>query len=221
MNKSELIVMLTHNDYTVEDALGVFEMCKHTPAKYWGVKEQGVSSDVLEKVCAEIKANGKSCVLEVVSYTEDSCLKGAKIAVKCGCDILLGTKYYDSVNELCHKNKIRYMPFVGEVSQRPSILEGTVEDMVSQAKRYIKKDVDGVDLLAYRYRGDCGDLCRAFVKNADIPVCIAGSINSFERLKEVKSFAPEFFTIGGAFFDNCFGEDIPSQIEKVWQYINE
>ena len=221
MNKPELIVMLTHNDYTVKNALEIFEACKHTPVTYWGVKEQGVSPDELIKLCSAIKENGKSCVLEVVSYSESTCLESAEIAVKCGCDILLGTKYFDSVNELCHKNNIRYMPFAGEVSQRPSVLEGSVEDIISESRDYLEKGVAGIDLLAYRYKGDIHRLCRAFTDIPDLPLCLAGSINSFERLDEVKKLSPQYFTIGGAFFENCFGEDIAAQIELVCRYISK
>lgn len=35
----ELIVMLTHNDLTVENAAEVFETCKNSKAEYWGFKE--------------------------------------------------------------------------------------------------------------------------------------------------------------------------------------
>lgn len=34
MGKSELIVMLTHNDYTVHNAREIFEECKDSKAKY-------------------------------------------------------------------------------------------------------------------------------------------------------------------------------------------
>ena len=35
----ELIVMLTHNDRTVENAYEIFDACKDAKAKYWGFKE--------------------------------------------------------------------------------------------------------------------------------------------------------------------------------------
>ena len=39
--KPELIVMLTHNDHTVEDADKVFESCRQSKALYFGFKEHG------------------------------------------------------------------------------------------------------------------------------------------------------------------------------------
>lgn len=45
-----------------------------------------------------MKACGKRTVLEVVEYTEETGLNGAKMAVECRVDLLMGTKYYDSIN---------------------------------------------------------------------------------------------------------------------------
>ena len=41
----ELIVMLTHNDRTVADAIDVFEAAKNSKAKYWGFKEVGIPEE--------------------------------------------------------------------------------------------------------------------------------------------------------------------------------
>ena len=38
-NNSELIVMLTWKDKTVENAIEVFESAKHTNVNYWGLKK--------------------------------------------------------------------------------------------------------------------------------------------------------------------------------------
>lgn len=221
MNKTKLIVMLTHNDYTVSNALSVFEECKHTSAVYWGAKEKGITPDELKQLFAEIRKNGKVCVLEVVEYTEKACLEGAELAIACGCDILLGTSFYDSVNKLCHRHGIRYMPFVGNIENRPSVLNGTINEMVEQADVYRKKGADGIDLLGYRYTGNGYVLSRDFVARTSTAVCLAGSINSIERLDEVRKIAPDFFTIGGAFFDHSFGDSIPEQIEFVCNYIKQ
>lgn len=35
---SELIVMLTYDDFTVKNANEIFEACVDSKAKYWGVK---------------------------------------------------------------------------------------------------------------------------------------------------------------------------------------
>ena len=216
---TELIAMLTYNDRTVPDAPEIFEICKDSDVKYWGFKEDGLSLDKMKKLFGSIKACGKTAVLEVVAYTEELCMQGALMAVDCGCDILMGTFFFDSVNELCKKHGIRYMPFVGDVCGRPSVLEGDIDQMIAQAESYIEKGVYGIDLLAYRYTGDCGELIRRFVSEVDAPVCIAGSVNSYERIDEIKKASPWAFTIGSAFFDHAFGDDYCKQMNLVCSYI--
>lgn len=214
----ELIVMLTHNDRTVENAAEIFEQCKDSKAKYWGFKEEGLPPDQMKKLFGRMKECGKTTVLEVVAYTEKECLRGARMALECGCDILMGTMFFDSVNDFCRENKLKYMPFVGRITGRPSVLEGTAAGMLEEARMYLKKGVDGIDLLGYRYTGDAAALIRDFVDGTDASVCVAGSVNSFERLDELNAVAPWAFTIGGAFFENKFGKEFCEQIDKVCEY---
>ncbi|MCQ2515183.1 MAG: hypothetical protein MJ089_08895 [Ruminococcus sp.] len=159
--------------------------------------------------------------MEVVAYTEQECIDGAKTAVECGCDYLIGTIFSDSVNEYCKANNIKYMPYVGKIEERPSVLSGNINDMISEANEYLKKGVYGFNLLGYRYTGDAFELNKRFVNGVDAPVCLAGSVNSFQRLDEVKEVSPWSFTIGSAYFDNKFGTDFAEQIDRVVEYINK
>ena len=54
-------------------------------------------------------------------------------------------------------------------------------------------------------------------------VCLAGSVASFQRLDEVKATGAWAFTIGGAFFENKFGENLTfgEQIDVVVDYMNK
>ena len=216
----ELIVMLTHNDLTVTDASAVFEQCKNSKAKFWGFKEEPLPLEQMIQLFGYMKNCGKTTFLEVVAYGEKECLEGAKKAAACQCDYLMGTTFFDSVNDFCKSNHLHYMPFVGNITGRPSVLEGTIEDMIREANAYIAKGVYGIDLLGYRYTGDPFLLNREFVAKVNAPVCIAGSINSYERLDEIKTAAPWTFTIGGAFFENKFEGTITEQIDKVCDYIH-
>lgn len=219
-NKPILIVMLTHNDKTVANARSIFEQCKNSKAEYWGFKEAPLPLDEMKELFSYMNACGKKTVLEVVAYEASECMKGAKMAVECGCDILMGTIYSDAINNLCKQHNIKYMPFVGDIIERPSILRGSINDMISEANRYSDKDVYGIDLLGYRYTGDASELNRQLVSNVNKPVCVAGSINSFERLDEIKAISPWAFTIGSAFFENAFGDDFCSQINIVCDYLD-
>ena len=168
-----------------------------------------------------MKKCGKQTVLEVVTYTEEEGLKGAEMALECECDFLMGTMYFDSINQFCKKNNLKYMPFVGNVIGRPSILEGNIDDIIHEANELLKKGVYGFDLLGYRFTGNATELNKKFVTGVNAPVCIAGSINSYKRLDELKNANPWAFTIGGAFFENKFGNDFIEQINKVCEYIEE
>lgn len=217
----ELIVMLTHNDRTVENAREIFEQCKNTKAKFWGFKEEPLPLDEMKKLFARMKEFGKTTFLEVVAYSEREGLDGAKIAAACHCDFLMGTKFFDSINAFCKENGIRYMPFVGKITGRPSILEGTLDEMLDEARYCLSKGVCGLDLLGYRYTGDASALNKNFVAGVKAPVCIAGSVNSFERLRELKEISAQMFTIGGAFFENKFDGTFAEQIEKVCDFMQK
>ena len=218
--RPELIVMLTHNDRTVENAADIFEQCRNTPAVQWGFKEVGLPPEEMKSLFSYMKSLGKRTFLEVVCYTEQEGLDGAKLAAMCGVDVLMGTMYFDSIHAYCREHQLKYMPFVGKISGRPSVLEGSVSDMIHEANSLAAKGVYGFDLLGYRYTGDAAALNRAFVRQVDRPVCLAGSIASYERLDEVIEAAPWAFTIGGAFFENKFNGSFAEQIEKVIAYIN-
>lgn len=228
--KPELIVMLTHNDLTVENASEVFEACRDTKALYWGFKEQPLPLEEMQRLYARMKACGKRTVLEVVAYTEAEGLEGAQMAAACGVDVLMGTCYHDSIHRYCQQHGIKYMPFVGQITGRPSVLEGSVESMLAEAAAMKRQGVAGIDLLGYRYEArhdtnhrsevDAQQLISDLVSKSGLPVCVAGSIDSYERLQFVKTVLPWAFTIGSAFFEHRFGASIAEQIDKVCDFIN-
>lgn len=218
--KSELIVMLTHNDLTVENAYEIFEQCQDTKARYWGFKEQPLPIEEMKRIYSKMKECGKRTVLEVVAYTEAEGLEGAQMAATCGCDVLMGTCYSESIHKLCQQHNIDYMPFVGDIVGRPSILKGSIESMIAQAKMLKDKGVFGIDLLGYRYEEDPEKLISDYVKQVGNPVCVAGSIDSYERLQFIKDVQPWAFTIGSAFFENKFGDTFAEQINKVCDFMN-
>ena len=81
------------------------------------------------------------------------------------------------------------MPFCGEIYDRPSILDGTIEEIVKDAQRIEAEGVDGFDLLTYRYKypEKVDELVRALVSSVKLLVVSADSINSFERLENTIS----------------------------------
>lgn len=202
--KPELIVMLTHHDQTVPDALELFERTKDYPIRYWGFKDVGLSTAEMQKVVAAMQAAGKITCLEVVTLSEEEGLRGAQLSVDLGFDILMGTVFYPSIADSLKDKTVRYYPFPGHVHSHPSILDGTIEEIVSHACQLEASGVHGLDLLTYRYEGDAPSLLTQVVRSTHIPVISAGSIASFERIMEVWSAGAWGFTIGSAFFDREF-----------------
>jgi dihydroorotate dehydrogenase len=99
---------------------------------------------------------------------------------------------------------IQYYPFPGHIYGHPSVMDGTIEDIVTHAKFLESKGVQGMDLLSYRYTGNAPHLLREVVKATHVPIVSAGSIESYKRLAEVWQAGAWGFTIGSALFDKKF-----------------
>ena len=219
---SEIIIMLTHNDKTVQDAYDIFESCKDLPVQFWGFKDVGVPKEEMERILGAMKAAGKTTFLEVVSYSEEECMRGAKLAVELGYDYLMGTVYHQSVFEYLAAQDIKFLPFCGKVYGSPSVLEGSFEEIIDDAKGLLEKGVDGIDLLAFRHQDGAG-LAEAYCKAIDKPVVIAGSINSKERLEFIHRIHPWAFTMGSALFTENFvkGGGFRKNLEEVLRLMDE
>src|SRR5688500_16763024 len=183
--KPELIVMLTHHDQTVPDALELFERATDYPIAHRRFKDVGVSPQGGQMIVTATNDARKVTFLEVVSLSEEDGLEGAHLAVDLGFDILMGTVFYPSIGNYLKDKPVRYSPFPGHVHSHPSILDGTIEDIVAHACELETYGVHGLDLLTYRYNGEASHLLKQVVQSTQIPVISAGSIASFERINEV------------------------------------
>lgn len=204
---AKLIVMLTHHDKTVVNAKEVFETVKDLPVQCWGFKDVGLPREQMAELLDAMKAAGKTTYLEVVSYSEEECMRGAKLAVELGYDCLMGTIFYPSVWEYLKKSNIKYMPFVGKVHGSPSVLEGSVAEIIDEGRKLAAEGVYGFDILAFRHVEDPEKLAKEFVGAMEVPVVIAGSINSCERMKFVEDIGAYGFTMGSALFEKDFVSD--------------
>lgn len=217
--KPELIIMLTHHDQTVNNALELFERLKDYPITHWGFKDVGLPPKEMQTVAAAMKDAGKVTFLEVVSLSEEEGLRGAHLAVDSGFDILMGTIFFPSIGEYLKDKPVRYYPFPGHVHSHPSILDGTVDQIVAHAAELEGYGAHGLDLLTYRFDGDAALLLKRVVEATHIPIVSAGSIASFERINEVWNAGAWGFTIGSAFFEKKFVPD-GSFDENVWAVCN-
>lgn len=200
----ELIIMLTHHDQTVPDALELFNRLRDASVQHWGFKDVGLPAAEMGRIVAAMKAAGKTTYLEVVSLSEEEGLRGAQLAVDLGFDVLMGTVYFPSIAAYLSDRPIRYYPFPGHVHSHPSILDGTIDEIVADARRLQALGAHGLDLLTYRYTGDAFRLLREVAAAIQIPLVSAGSITSFERIAEVQRAGAWGFTIGSAFFERAF-----------------
>lgn len=224
MAKPNLIVMLTHNDVTVKDAYDIFESCKDIDSvQHWGFKNVGLPKDEMKRIVQAMKKAGKTTYLEVVTYDEASCLEAAKTCIDCGFDTLMGTVYYESVHKYLNEHNMTYSPFVGKVSGSPSILEGTNEEIIQNAKDLITKGITAFDILAYRHVIDGEKLARDFCAAINAQVAVAGSISDYERIDTMFDIGPWGFTMGSALFTKNFVPDgsFKENLQAVADYMDK
>jgi hypothetical protein len=213
------IFMLTRHDRTVADASQQLQTALSLGVRHIGFKDIGLPLDQLQHLDAAIKAGGATSYLEVVSLDRDSEIASARAAVEIGVDILLGGTRVDDVLPIIQGTGIRYYPFPGRITGHPSVLEGSIEEIVASAKAIAARDgVHGLDLLAYRSAENVPALMKAVCAAVSKPVYVAGSIGTPERIAIVKEVGAAGFTIGTAALDGKYpasGTDLPSQLTAI------
>ena len=221
MNKPKLIVMLTHNDQTVANAAEVFEAAKDAPTQYWGMKDEGLAEEKMVALFQRMKECGKTTFLEIVADDKEVETESVRLAIRVGADVVTGTHYRKELHEMLEAAGVKYMPFIGKTVGIPIVIQGTVEEIVSEAVDLVEKGCYGIDAAPYRYEGDIDRYNRELIQAVTAPCVVAGSVNSFERVQEVMDNGYWGFTVGSAFFENKFGNtSFSDQITSVVDYIN-
>ena len=213
------IFMLTRNDRTVADAETHLATALETGMRHIGFKDVGLPFERLKGLNAAIKRAGARSYLEVVSLDAESEAESARAAVEIGVDVLLGGTHADRVIEILAGSDIQYFPFPGRIVGHPSVLEGSIGEIVVSAESLTSRPgVHGLDLLAYRSRQDVGALMRAVCATTDKPVIMAGSIDSPRRIHDVREAGAAGFTIGTAALDGNYpaaDADLDSQLRAI------
>ncbi len=169
----EMVVMLTHRDRTVANAIDVFESCKELGVSSWGFKDVGLALPAMRDLATAIRDTGASVYLEIVSLTTAEMLAGIEAAAACACGTVMGSTYSKEAREAAGAHGLRYMPFIGVVHSHPSILEGSIEEIAADASHVSALGVDGIDLLTYRHiEDDPARLLGAVVDASSVPVDI-------------------------------------------------
>ncbi|MVO17092.1 cupin domain-containing protein [Parasedimentitalea huanghaiensis] len=204
------IFMLTRNDKTVEDAEQHLATALAAGVHHIGFKDVGLPFERLTDLNAAIKSGGATSYLEVVSLDKESEVASAKAAIDIGVDILLGGTNVDEVLPILKGTGIRYYPFPGRIEGHPSVLAGSIDEIVESAQALAARDgVHGLDLLAYRSTENVTGLMAAVCAAVDKPVIMAGSIGSRERIEIVRRSGAAGFTIGTAALDGDYPADSP------------
>ena len=211
------IFMLTQNDKTVSDALDVYRRIRKSNLRYVGFKDIGLPITELKALNAEMQADGKITMLEVVSATREAEIDSIKSGIEIGVNYLIGGRHAADAVALLQGTAIQYFPFAGHTVGHPTKLTGTIEEIVEDAKRLAAiPGVHGLDLLAYRFDGDVPELARRVVDAVNIPVIAAGSIADYARIHALEQAGMWGFTVGSAIFEELFPTDtIKAQIDSI------
>jgi hypothetical protein len=153
----------------------------------------------------------------VVSTDQEAELRSVRAGLAIGVDILMGGTHAQTTLPLLCGSGLLYYPFPGRIIGHPSILQGSVDEIVESARELTSLDgVDGLDLLAYRWTGPVPHLVSAVVAASAGPVIVAGSIESADQIRIVAERGASAFTIGGAVFDRRLVPDGSIRDQVAW-----
>lgn len=218
---SHFILMLTKNDATVADALATYDSLRDSPVRYVGFKDIGLPIAALKQLAQRIRADGRKVMLEVVATSREAELESIRAALEIGVDYLLGGRHVEDALSLLRGSQVRYFPFAGRTVGHPTVLEGTMDEIVEDARRIASMPgVHGLDLLAYRFagEGDPAELTRRVVEAVDVPVIAAGSIDGEKRVKAMIHVDTWGFTVGSALFQQAFVDRrLSAQIDTIFK----
>lgn len=218
---SHFILMLTENDATVSDAIANYGSLRDSPIRYVGFKDIGLPISDLKDLARRIRADGRKVMLEVVATTREAELESIRAALEIGVDYLLGGRHVEDALPLLRGSAVEYFPFAGRTVGHPTVLEGTMDEIVEDARRIASMPgVHGLDLLAYRFagEGDPAELTRRVVEAVDVPVVAAGSIDRESRVRAMIDAQTWGFTVGSALFQNAFVDRrLSAQIDTIFK----
>jgi hypothetical protein len=218
---TEFIFMLTHHDVTIADAVRIFDSLTGTGLSFAGCKDMGLPMADLRTLFSRMRDSRISSFLEIVSASEEDHFEGVRKAVEIGADFLIGgmPEYTEKTISYLKGNKKapKFLPYVGRIVGHPCVLRGTISEIVNDAKRTQVLGGDGINLLAYRYDGNIAQLITSVCSSVDIPVIVAGNVDSYDKIRQLRRAGVWAFTIGGAIFERKFlqGESEFEQVKAI------
>jgi hypothetical protein len=213
----DFIFMLTRQDRTIADCLGLFELIRPLGLKHVGFKDVGADPATLEKLTKAIRDSGATSYMEVVSTTPESCLNSARNAASLGVDRLLGGTDVGAIAPLLRGSPTRYYPFPGFPRGHPTRLAGGPADVEAHCREFVAKGCAGADLLAYRAtEAEPIDLVKAARKGLGAHhLIVAGSVASAAQIAALAEAGADAFTIGSAVFDGSYAPHMGSVLSQL------
>ena len=215
----DFIFMLTRHDRTVEDAEEIVDAVAELGVRHIGFKDIGVPRGTLARLADRIRARRGVCYLEVVSTTPQAVTASLATGAELGVDCILGGTDLDAANRVLG-TLCRYFPFPGRPVGHPTRLEGTPEQVESDARAARARGCAGIDLLAYRATdADPLALVRAARRGiGDGRLIVAGSVHCAQQIHALAAAGADAFTVGSAVFDGTFSPtkgSLRSQIHDI------
>ena len=217
----DFIFMLTRADQTVEDCLEVLDEILPLGLRAIGFKDVGVAPEVLRELVERIHGGGATSYMEVVSTSEEACLRSARVARDIGVQRLLGGTNVRAMLDVIDGAPTAYYPFPGRPHDHPTRLGGLPGEVETQCREFMASGCAGCDLLAYRAtEADPIELVRAARRGlgkGGYLVC-AGSVRTPHQLCDLREAGCDAFTIGSAAFPGEFSPrkgSLRSQIRDI------
>lgn len=211
--------MLTRDDRTVPDSLAVYDAVRDLGLRYVGFKDVGTDPDLRRELVRRIKADGALSHVELVDPDPEAALAAARDAAEAAVDRLLGGLDAERTMTVAAAASIPYYPFPGRPFGHPTRLGGTPEEVARDCRRFAAMGCAGVDLLAYR-AVDADPLALVRAARAATPgrLVVAGSVNTPERIREVREAGADAFTVGSAAFEGAISRrkgSLRSQLRDI------
>lgn len=208
LTKTNAVIMLTDNDLTVDKAKEYFLPSKDIPFPYWGFKSIGQPPEVLYELAKVIKGAGKELFLESIIYTREEYDFLAEFSKNAGVDCVLGTLYDEKLHKDLEACGTNYYPFIGKTPGYPAQIIKSMDEIRKDMDDAMKAGVKGVSIPAYMHDDYTGfEILETLRKEwPDVPILVAGRVNSEERIAEMFKLRTSY-TIGGAIFKKQFAPE--------------
>src|SRR5439155_11808672 len=126
------------------DARSVYASIADSGVRHVGCKDLGLDRQELAALMSDIRANGHTAHLEVVSESEEATLASARAAAEIRPDYLIGGTLIEPVQEVIAGTGIRFFPYIGRIVGHPCLLRGSVDEIAEDAQRAEELGVDGI-----------------------------------------------------------------------------